>query len=474
MPAKLIKGGRLVTPAGLINGDVLIVDDKIARIAPEGLAEGETPRDAEVFDASGCYVYPGFIDAHTHMQCWTGMDWTADSFETGTRAAACGGTTTIVDYATQDRGMTMPEALAEWHKRADGTCTANYGFHMAIAEWNGQTKADIPLMFEEGVSSFKTYFAYDHLKLDDAQTLDVLETIKPYGGILCVHCENGTVVNELQRRVFDAGVTGPEGHPLSRPDEVEAEAIARLGYLAELSGARVNVVHVSTEEGLKAATAARDRGVDVAIESCPQYMILDESHYLEPDFRGAKYVMSPPLRQQSDLSALCEGVLEGDVDTIATDHCSFNFFGQKDRGIGDFRKIPNGGPGVEHRPVLIMNLFEDELGPEDFCRLMSENPARVFGMYPRKGALVEGADADVCVWDPDVEWAISMKNQHQAVDYTPYEGYDVHGQPRQVFVNGELAVEHGEPTGTLPGRYVPREGAPATVTAKAGNRRCIW
>jgi dihydropyrimidinase len=450
---KLLKNGIMVTPEGLVRGDVLIDGDKIAAVCPGGYT-GEPVE--ETHDVSGCYVYPGFIDGHTHMQCWTGMDWTADSFATGTQAAACGGTTCIVDYATQDKGMTMPEALKEWHKRADGTCTSNYAFHMAIADWNEQTKADIPLMFEEGVCSFKTYFAYDHLKLDDAQTMEVLEAIKPYNGILCVHCENGTLVNELQQRVFDAGITGPEGHPLTRPDVVEAEAISRLCYLAELTGARINVVHVSTEKGLQAIRDARERGVHVEAETCPQYMLLDESLYLEPDFQGAKYVMSPPLRPMHNLDAIAEGVVHGEFDTIATDHCSFNLFGQKDRGIGDFRKIPNGGPGVEHRPVLIMNLFQDRLGPRDFARLMSEGPAKVFGMYPKKGALLAGSDADICVWDPEVDWTISVKNQHQAVDYTPYEGYEVTGRPHQVWVNGELVVVDGEPTGATPGTYVWR------------------
>jgi dihydropyrimidinase len=443
----------LVTPAGLVHGDLVIDGTTIKELVPGGYEPAE---DDETFDATGCYVYPGFIDGHTHMQCWTGMDWTADSFETGTRAAACGGTTCIVDYATQDKGMTMPEALAEWHKRADGTCTSNYAFHMAIADWNEQTKADIPLMFEEGVCSFKTYFAYDHLKLDDAQTMEVLEAIKPYNGILCVHCENGTLVNELQKRVYDAGIHGPEGHPMSRPDICEAEAVSRLCYLGELTDSRINVVHVSTAEGLQAIKDARARGVNVNSETCPQYMLLDESRYLEPDFQGAKYVMSPPLRTPRDLDAITEGVLEGDFDTIATDHCSFNLYGQKDRGIDDFRKIPNGGPGIEHRPVLIMNLFDGELGPRDFAALMSENVARVFGMYPQKGVLQAGSDADICVWDPEVEWTISVKNQHQAVDYTPYEGFEVHGRPRQVFVNGELVVVDGEPTGAKPGTYVWR------------------
>ena len=220
----IIKNGALVTPQGLRRADLAMEGDKIVRIAAAiEPAEGDT-----VEDAAGCWVFPGFIDGHTHMQCWTGMDWTADSFETGTRAAACGGTTTIVDYATADRGVTMPDALAEWHRRADGTCTANYAFHMALAEWNERNRADLSAMREAGVSSFKTYFAYDHLRLDDAETLEVLEELKRIGGILCVHCENGTLVNELQKRVFEQGIHGTEGQALSRPDVCEDEAVRRL------------------------------------------------------------------------------------------------------------------------------------------------------------------------------------------------------------------------------------------------------
>lgn len=453
----IIKGGTLVCPDGLRVGDVALEGDKIVRIA----ASIEAGDDDEVADAAGCWVFPGFIDAHTHMQCWTGIDWTADSFETGTRAAACGGTTTIVDYATADRGVTMPDALAEWHKRADGTCTSNYAFHMAIAEWNERNRKDLAAMRAGGVSSFKTYFAYDHLRLDDAQTLEVLEALKPFGGTLCVHCENGTLVDALQKRVFEAGIHGPEGHPLSRPAECEAEAVSRLLYLAHLAGdARVNVVHLSTKLGLEAIRSAKARGQkNIFVETCPQYLLLDDTCFTrrgEDGLEGLEFVMSPPPRKPSDRTALRQALLDGEIDTIATDHCSFNLHGQKDRGVDDFRAVPNGGAGVEHRPALIATTFEDQLGPTELCRLMSENPARVFGMWPRKGCLAEGSDADVCVWDPSVEWTISAKTQHQNVDHTPYEGFVCHGRARLTYVNGVLAARDGEPTGATPGTYVPR------------------
>lgn len=452
----IIANGALVTPEGLRRGDIALDGGRIVEVA----ARIEPGPSDTVEDATGCWVLPGLIDAHTHLQCWTGMDWTADSFETGTRAAACGGTTTIVDYATADRGVTMDEALAEWHRRADGACTANYGFHMAIAEWGDDSPGQMRRMREAGVSSFKTYLAYDHLRLTDAETLRCLEAVRELDAVLCVHCENGDVVDELQRAVLARGITGPEGHPLSRPAEAEADAVSRLLYLASIAGARVNVVHLSTELGLEAVRAARARGQrGVFVETCPQYLTLDDTRYLEEGddgFAGAKYVMSPPLRKPSDVRALRAAVLAGEVDSIATDHCSFNLHGQKDRGRGDFTRIPNGGPGIEHRPAVMATAFEGRLGPVELAHLMSEGPARVFGMWPRKGRLAPGADADVCVWDPRARWTISAATQQQAVDYTPYEGMEAHGRAHLVYVGGVLAARDGAPTGARPGTYVSR------------------
>lgn len=452
----IIANGALVTPEGLRRGDIALDGGRIVEVA----ARIEPGPSDTVEDATGCWVLPGLIDAHTHLQCWTGMDWTADSFETGTRAAACGGTTTIVDYATADRGVTMDEALAEWHRRADGACTANYGFHMAIAEWGDDSPGQMRRMREAGVSSFKTYLAYDHLRLTDAETLRCLEAVRELDAVLCVHCENGDVVDELQRAVLARGITGPEGHPLSRPAEAEADAVSRLLYLASIAGARVNVVHLSTELGLEAVRAARARGQrGVFVETCPQYLTLDDTRYLEEGddgFAGAKYVMSPPLRKPSDVRALRAAVLAGEVDSIATDHCSFNLHGQKDRGRGDFTRIPNGGPGIEHRPAVMATAFEGRLGPVELARLMSEGPARVFGMWPRKGRLAPGADADVCVWDPRARWTISAATQQQAVDYTPYEGMEAHGRAHLVYVGGVLTARDGAPTGARPGTYVSR------------------
>lgn len=452
----ILSQGTLVTPDGLRVADLAVDGQKIVQIE----AHIEPQEGDQVVDVTGKWVFPGFIDAHTHLQCWTGMDWTADSFQTGTRAAAVGGTTTIVDYATADRGVTMTEALAEWKRRAEGTCTANYAFHMALAEWTEDGPAQLKAMRDAGVSSFKTYFAYDHLRLSDAETFEVLECIRDLDGVLCVHCENGDIVNELQKKILEKGITGPEGHPLSRPAEAEADAVARLLYLASLTGTKVNVVHLSTKLGLQAIRDARSRGQkNIFVETCPQYLVLDDTCYCEPSedgFAGAKYVMSPPLRKPADCEALKEAILNGEVDSIATDHCSFNLHGQKDRGKGNFTKIPNGGPGIEHRPAVIATVFKDTLGPQELCQLLSAGPAQVFGMWPQKGCLAVGADADICVWNPETTWTISEKNQHQAVDYTPYEGFEVQGKAEYVLVNGEFVVVDAEPLDVYPGRYVAR------------------
>ena len=447
---KVIENGTLVSPEGLRKASLAFEKGKIVRIGDFKAAEGD-----EVIDASGCYVYPGFIDGHTHLDLEVAGTVTADDFESGTKAAVCGGTTCVVDFATQYAGDTVLNALNTWKKKAEGKMHCNVAFHMAVCDWNEKAKADLPALREEGVTSFKVYMAYD-TALTDAEILELLEALKPLGGILGCHCENGGLVTELQKAQIEAGHTEPWAHPLSRPAEVEAEAVNRFCYLGKLADAPVHIVHLSSKLGLEEVRKARKRGQTVYAESCPQYMILDDSRYSLPGFEGAKYVCSPPLRRPEDVEALKEAVKNGEIDTIATDHCSFTYGVQKQAGVGDFRKIPNGAPGIEHRPAVFMHIFENELKPEDYCRLMSTNTAKLFGMYPRKGALLEGSDADITVWDPDEKWTISAANMHQNVDYTPYEGLEVTGKAKYVFVNGVLAAENGEPTGIKAGEYVKR------------------
>ena len=450
----IIQHGTLVLPDGLMQGDIAFENGVITRIAPAI----EAGAGDAVCEAAGCLVFPGFIDAHTHLDMDSGTTVTADDFASGSRAAACGGTTTLVDFATQERGGTLRDALDAWHRKAEGKCACNYAFHMAVTDWNEQTRAELPQMFERGVTSFKAYYAYDNLRLDDAQMYDLLSALRPFGGVLGVHCENGTLVNRLQREQLEKGVTGPAGHPASRPPVVEAEAIRRLCAVAKLADSPVHIVHLSSAEGLEEVRRARAAGQKVWAETCPQYLLLDESRYHLEGFEGAKYVMSPPLRSPADREALRAAVLDGEIDTISTDHCSYRFSDQKALGRDDFTRIPNGAPGIEHRPALIYTSFVASglMSAAQMCRLLSENQAKLFGMWPHKGQLAQGADADITVWDPQARWVIRAEAQHQNVDYTPYEGFEAAGRARAVYVGGQLAAKDGEPSGASAGRYVKR------------------
>lgn len=450
----IIQHGTLVLPDGLMQGDLAFENGVITRIAPAI----EAGAGDAVCEAAGCLVFPGFIDAHTHLDMDSGTTVTADDFASGSRAAACGGTTTLVDFATQERGGTLTDALDAWHRKAEGKCACNYAFHMAVTDWNEQTRAELPRMFERGVTSFKAYYAYDNLRLDDAQMYDLLSALRPFGGVLGVHCENGTLVNRLQREQLEKGVTGPAGHPASRPPVVEAEAIRRLCAVAKLADSPVHIVHLSSAEGLEEVRRARAAGQKVWAETCPQYLLLDESLYQLEGFEGAKYVMSPPLRSPADREALRAAVLGGEIDTISTDHCSYRFSDQKALGRDDFTRIPNGAPGIEHRPALIYTSFVASglMTAAQMCRLLSENQAKLFGMWPHKGQLAQGADADITVWDPQARWVIRAEAQHQNVDYTPYEGFEAAGRARAVYVGGQLAAKDGEPSGASAGRYVKR------------------
>ena len=450
----IIQHGTLVLPDGLMQGDIAFENGVITRIAPAI----EAGAGDAVCEAAGCLVFPGFIDAHTHLDMDSGTTVTADDFASGSRAAACGGTTTLVDFATQERGGTLRDALDAWHRKAEGKCACNYAFHMAVTDWNEQTRVELPQMFERGVTSFKAYYAYDNLRLDDAQMYDLLSALRPFGGVLGVHCENGTLVNRLQREQLEKGVTGPAGHPASRPPVVEAEAIRRLCAVAKLADSPVHIVHLSSAEGLEEVRRARAAGQKVWVETCPQYLLLDESRYHLEGFEGAKYVMSPPLRSPADREALRAAVLGGEIDTISTDHCSYRFSDQKALGRDDFTRIPNGAPGIEHRPALIYTSFVASglMSAAQMCRLLSENQAKLFGMWPHKGQLAQGADADITVWDPQARWVIRAEAQHQNVDYTPYEGFEAAGRARAVYVGGQLAAKDGEPSGASAGRYVKR------------------
>lgn len=449
---KIIKNGTLVSSTDVWKADIAIESGKIVEIAPEIVVNAND----ELYDATGCYVFPGFIDGHTHFDMDAGAAHTADDFITGTKAAVVNGTTTIVDFATQEKGQTLKEAYDIWMKKAKDKSSCNYRFHMAITDWNNKVKEEINTMPKLGVTSFKMYMAYDNLISNDAEILECLRKIKEINGVLGVHCENGSLINALTKEKFESGEITPSAHPASRPDYVEAEAINRLAYISSLAKHPVNVVHLSSLAGLNEVRNARKRGQEITVETCPQYLLLDDHYYDLENFEGAKYVMSPPLRKVKDNKALIQAIVDREIDTIATDHCSFNFKKDKELGRDDFRKIPNGGPGVEHRPQLIYTYLVDAgyIDLSRMCELMSTNPAKRYGMYPQKGIIEVGSDADIVIFNPNYEGKITWKNQLQNVDYTPYEGFKIKGQAKTVFVNGECVVENATIVKEGQGTYV--------------------
>jgi len=450
----LIQNGILVLPTGPIQADLRVAGGRIAELGP-GLAPGAS----RVIDAQERLVFPGFIDTHTHFEMNKGFpNETADDWYTGTRAALAGGTTTVLDFAEPERGATLASALETWHGRADGAACCNYGFHMTVKDWSPSIRSELREMTAAGVTSYKVYLAYDNLRLSDAAAYEVVKAVGAEGGVVGCHCENGDLVTEGIRAQQAAGNLSPAAHPLSRPPAGEAEAVGRWLTIAELAGCPVNIVHLSTLRGLEAVRAARTRGQRLYVETCPQYLLLDERSYRLPGFESAKFVLSPPLRAQENCAALWDALEAGEIDTIGTDHCSFRFHGAKELGREDFSKIPNGIPGVEHRPSLMYTygVAAGRITAVDMARLLAENPARLFGMYPQKGVLAVGSDADLVIFDPNDTGRITAETQYQNVDYTPYEGMALRGRVDTVLLGGEVAVEGGRVLLERRGRYVSR------------------
>jgi len=433
--------GRVVTPEETIECDIRIENEVIESMGKNLIKEND-----KVIDVKGAYILPGAIDTHTHFDLDTGTTFTADNFETGTKAAIVGGTTTILDFATQNKGESLEEALNNWHKKAQNKAYCDYGFHMAITDWNEKVSKDMQLMIDEGVTSFKMYMAYKNLMVKDREIYEALVRSKEIGGLIGFHCENGDIIDALVDNAKKNHKTKPYYHFKTRPACLESEAINRLASIGEVAKAPVWIVHLSTEMGLKEVKKARAKGVEVVLESCPQYLLLDNSYYgkeTDESFEAAKYVMSPPLRGKNDNEALWEGIRDGDIDFLGTDHCSFNYKGQKDLGIDDFSKIPNGGPGVEHRVYLMYTygVCEGKISINDMCRLVSTNAAKNFGLYPKKGIIQVGSDADLVVLNPNTETIITKDKQTQNVDYTPYEGFKRKGSIEHVFLRGNEVVK---------------------------------
>lgn len=448
----IIQNGTLVTGARSYSADIRIESGKIAAIGPQLPTEG-----CEVFDASGCKIFPGFIDAHTHLDMDTGTALTADDFASGTKAALAGGTTALVDFATQDRGSTLKKALETWHEKALGKSWCDYGFHMAVTDWNENVCGEIEDMAKAGVTSFKVYMAYDNLRLSDGHIYNLMKKAAEIGGLVSCHCENGDLVNNFIAENRAKGNRTTHFHPLSRPDYMEAEAIERFCCIGRAADAPVYIVHLSTRVGLLAALKAQEEGVNVLIESCPQYFVLDDSVYDLPEFEGAKFVCSPPLRKKEDQSALWEALGKNQIHTICTDHCSFNFKGQKEQGKDDYSQIPNGMPGLEHRPALMYThgVLAGKITENQMAATLSEQPAALFGMTD-KGGLTVGKDADIVIWDPSVQRTVTAADMYQNVDYTPCEGMQLTGWPKAVFLRGQLAAQDGKVSEKPLGSYVSR------------------
>lgn len=449
----IIKGGTLVTPVAKFDCDIAVDGEKIARVEPN-IAVGLSD---DVIDASSALVFPGFIDAHTHFDMDSGNFKTADDFSSGTAAAILGGTTTIVDYACQTRGDTLDGALKQWHDKADASCFCDYGFHMSITDWNRNVAGELSDMVAKGVTSFKLYMAYDNLRLSDDDILDILYHMKSLGAIMCVHCENGRLVNYLVSRLKAEGNFSPSAHPLSRPAEVEAEAVSRLLYMSRIADWPVNIVHLSSALGLNEIRKARNLGQKAFVETCPQYMLLDDGAYSSEGFEGAKYVCSPPLRKKSDVKSIVEAVISSEINTISTDHCGYYFKSQKTRGINDFSAIPNGLPGVEFRPGLIYGQFVKTglMTAEQMCEKLSANPAKLYGMYPRKGAVLPGSDADIVIWR-DKARKVDSSVQNMKCDYSPYEGMDMSGEAETVLLRGKTVVKNAKLAQCAMGNYIHR------------------
>jgi dihydropyrimidinase len=456
----LIKGGTVITASDLYQGDVLVEDERIATIGTALDIAAD-----RVIDASEKYVLPGGIDCHTHLDMPFGGTTSADDFESGTIAAAFGGTTSIVDFAIQYKGQTLHHAWETWMRKAEGRAAIDYGFHMIITELTEQVETEMDALVREGVTSFKLFMAYPGVfMLDDATIFRALLRTGRNGGTICMHAENGGVIDVLVKRALAEGKTAPKYHALTRPARAEAEATHRAIALAEMADVPIYIVHLSAAEALEMVTEARDRGLPAFAETCPQYLFLSYDNYEESGFDGAKYVMSPPLRPKEGQDRLWRGLAFNDLQAIATDHCPFCLKEQKALGKDDFSKIPNGAPGIETRMSLVYDggVRAGRISLNRFVELTSTSPARIFGLFPRKGTIAPGSDADIVIFDPVKKWRISSKTHHMKVDYNPYEGREVTGVTETVLSRGRVVIENG--------KFVGRTGTGAFLRRA---ERCI-
>jgi dihydropyrimidinase len=439
----LIRNGKIVNADHSHQADVLIENQKIKSIAPN-LPDQNSDR---IIDATGMLLLPGGIDVHTHLDMPFGGTTSSDDFETGTRAAAFGGTTTIIDFAIQARGTKMRDALDTWWKKAEGRACIDFGLHMIVTDLPDAGLEDMDDLVREGVASFKLFMAYPGvLMVDDGTIFKALSQTAKNGALICMHAENGSAIDVIVQRALAEGKTAPVYHGLTRPVTAEAEAVNRAIALAEMAGVPVYIVHLSSEDALNKVREARDRGLPAFAETCPQYLLLSIEELERPNFEGAKYVFTPPLRPKRHLPKLWDGLKDDHLQIVSTDHCPFCFEDQKSLGRNDFTKIPNGGPGIENRLQLIHHhgVNAGKLSINRFVEITSTTPARIFGLYPRKGVLAPGSDADIVIWDPEAEHTISAHTHHMRVDYSMFEGYQVKGNARTVLSRGDVVIENNQ------------------------------
>ena len=457
----LISGGTVVSATGATAMEVLADDERITGLAAPGteLAASWASAADRVIDATGKYVLPGGIDAHTHMEMPFGGTLSSDTFETGTRAAAWGGTTTIIDFAVQSKGKSLLSALDTWQAKADGQCAIDYGMHMIVSDVNDTTLKEMDSCLDLGVTSFKLFMAYPGvLYSTDGEILRAMQQASRNGATVMMHAENGIAIDQLVAQALAAGQTEPVQHGLTRPAELEGEATSRAIALAKVTGCPLYVVHLTASQALDAITAARDTGQNVFAETCPQYLYLSLDDLARPDFEGAKFVASPPLRPKDHQDSLWRGLRTNDLSVVSTDHCPFCFKDGKELGRGDFSKIPNGMPGVEHRMDLLhAGVAAGQLTLTRWVEVASTTPARMFGLYPRKGVIAAGSDADIVIYDPHARQTLSAATHHMNVDYSAYEGMEIPGRVVTTLSRGHVVIDDGAYQGNPGhGTFLPR------------------
>lgn len=441
----LIKNGNIVTAVDNYTADILIEDGRVSLIGARLDMEAD-----KVIDAANRLVIPGGIDPHTHMELPFGGTFASDDFRTGTIAAAHGGTTTIIDFAVQYHGESLVEAVDNWHRKAEGKTAIDYSFHLITTQLPDEKIPEMKQLIREGVTSFKLFMAYPGVFLvDDATIYRAMKSASQAGGLICMHAENGIIINEIIKNALAEGKTAPRYHALTRPTKAEAEGVHRAIAIAEMADSPVYIVHLSCADALEEVRHARDVGIPAYAETCPQYLFLDYSLYEREGFEGAKWVMTPPLREKWNQDKLWQGLRGNDLQVISTDHCPFCFKEQKELGRDDFTKIPNGGPGVEHRMSLVYNggVVGNRISVNRFVELTSTSAAKLFGLFPRKGTIAVGSDADIVIFDPAEEMVISAATHHMNVDYSAYEGMKVRGVTKTVLSRGRVIIEDGKYTG---------------------------